>query len=175
MIIQQNKRQTLIYAIVITLAAVGLLFPVFYDMRELPHEPSFILDNVVPFWIFRALCVVLSVFCALGAAYLYKQLSSKEPLIEICDEYFCDNSSAISLGKIAWSDMKRAYFKGVWLNIELFDSAPYLERKNWISKILIKSNKLLGYADVCISTQRFNKQNDTFFVEFNKRKMIEKS
>ena len=129
MIIKQNKGQTLLYAIITFAAAVGLAFFTVFDIRELPHEASFLLDNAFAYWIFKGLCLLCCFFTAAGAAYLFKQMFSKEPLIEICDEYFYDNSSAISLGKIAWCDMDKAYIKGGFLNIELKDPIFTLRKR----------------------------------------------
>ena len=112
MIIKQNKKQTLLYAIITLIAVIGLFYFAFFDMREFPHDYSFILDNVVPYWIFKLLCFVGAFFAAAGDIYLFKQVFSHVPLIEICDEYFYDNSSAISLEKIAWSEIERVYVKG---------------------------------------------------------------
>ena len=112
MTIKQNKFQTILYAIITFVAAAGLFCFVIFDMRKLPHDYSFVLDNAVVYWLFKALCLIGGFFSAAGGVYLFKQMLSKEPLIEICDDYFCDNSSAISLGKIDWSEMEMVYIKG---------------------------------------------------------------
>ena len=98
---------------------------------------------------------------------------SKGPLIEICDEYFYDNSSAISLGKIDWSEMERVYIKGGFLNIKLKNPEPYLRKKNWLQMLMIKGNYRLGYGDVCISPERFKKEAESFIDEFSKRRVID--
>jgi hypothetical protein len=110
MTIKQNKGQTILYAIITLIAVIGLFCFAIFDMRKLPHDYSFILDNVIIYWGFRVLCFVGGFFAAAGDIYLFKQIFSKDPLIVICDEYFYDNSSAISLGKIAWSEMERDAF-----------------------------------------------------------------
>lgn len=100
MTIKQNKRQTVLYA-VLALIGVGMLFWVaFFDMRKYPHDYSIVLDNAPIYWGFRVLSFVLLFFAVAGEIYLFKQIFSKEPLVQICDEYFYDNSSAIALGKI---------------------------------------------------------------------------
>ena len=171
--IKQNKVQTFLYAILLTFAIAMFLLFVLTDMRNMPHEESVLLDNAVIYWIFKALCLVGVVFCVLGEVYFWSQLFSKEPLVEICDEYFYDNSSAISLGKIAWSDMERAYIKSGFLNIELKNPEVYFAKKNFIQMRMIKGNLKLGYGHICISTQRFKKQGEEFLSEFSKRKFIE--
>ena len=119
------------------------------------------------------LCFVGCFFATAGDIYLFKQLFSKEPLIEICDEYFYDNSSAISLGKIDWSEMERVYIKGGFLNIKLKNPEPYLREKNWLQMLMIKGNYRLGYGDVCISPERFKKEAESFIDEFSKRRAID--
>ena len=145
----------------------------YFDIRKLPHDYSFILDNAVAYWIFKSLCFVGCFFATAGDIYLFKQLFSKEPLVEICDEYFYDNSSAISLGKIDWSEMERVYIKGGFLNIKLKNPEPYLRKKNWLQMLMIKGNYRLGYGDVCISPERFKKEAESFIDEFSKRRAIE--
>ena len=173
MTIRQNKVQTIFYAIFTFVAAAGLFCFVFFDMRKLPHDYSFILDNAVVYWLFKALCLIGGFFSVAGGVYLFKQIFSKEPLIEICDEYFYDNSSAISLGKIDWSEMERVYTKGGFLNIKLKNPDMYLKNKNRLQMFMIKGNYRLGYGDVCISPERFKKDGENFLNEFTKRRKID--
>ena len=173
MTIKQNKFQTILYAIIALVAAVGLFCFVIFDMRKNPHDYNFVLDNTFVFWLFKVLCLVGGFFFAAGAVYLFKQIFSKEPLIEICDEYFYDNSSAISLGKIDWSEMESVYIKGGFLNIKLKNPDPYFENKNWLQMLMIKGNHRLGYGDVCISPERFKKDKENFLNEFTKRREID--
>ena len=174
MTIKQNKFQTILYAIITFVAAAGLFCFVIFDMRKLPHDYSFVLDNAVVYWLFKALCLIGGFFSAAGGVYLFKQMLSKEPLIEICDEYFYDNSSAISLGKIDWSEMERVYIIGSFLNIKLKNPEPYLRKKNWLQMLMIKGNYRLGYGDVCISPERFKKEAESFIDEFSKRRAIDR-
>ncbi len=174
MIIKQNKSQTFWSAVFILLITGLFLLFVVVDFREMPHKPSLLLDSAVFFWAFRVLCAVFFLITASCTGYFIKQIFVKEPLIEICDNYLFDNSSAISLGEIRWDDMERAYIKGGFLNIKLKNPGVYFHDKNWIQMLLIKANIKLGYGDVCISTQRFQKDAKTFLQEFNKRKTIER-
>ena len=173
MIIKQKKGQTLLYAIIVLIFFAMFLCFTIFDIRKLPHDYNFWLDNSAIYWILKLLCVICSIITAMADIWFFKQIFSKEPLIEICDEYFYDNSSAISLGKIAWSDMDRAYIKGGFLNIELKDSRVYFKKKNWIQMKMIKGNLKLGYGDACISSERFKKEWKTFFDEFDRRMKIE--
>ena len=173
MTIKQNKGQTILFAVITLIAVVGLFCFAIFDIRKLPHDYSFILDNAVAYWVFKSLCLVSCFFATAGDIYLFKQLFSKEPLIEICDEYFYDNSSAISLGKIDWFEMERVYIKGGFLNIKLKNPEPYLREKNWLQMLMIKGNYRLGYGDVCISPVRFKKEAESFIDEFSKRRAID--
>lgn len=173
MIIKQNKKQTILYAIITLMAAIGLFCFVIFDMRKFPHDYSFILDNVVVYWAFKLLCLACCFFAIAGDIYLFKQIFSKNPLVEICDEYFYDNSSAISLGKIDWSEMERVYIKGGFLNIKLKNPEPYFKNKNWLQMLMVKGNYRLGYGDVCISPERFKKEASNFIDEFSKRRAID--
>ena len=174
MIIKQNKSQTFWSSVFMLLITGLFLLFVVVDFREMSHKPSLWLDSAVFFWVFRVLCAVFSLITAWCTVYFIKQLFVKEPLIEICDNYLFDNSSAISLGEIRWDDMERAYIKGGFLNIKLKNPGVYFHEKNWIQMLLIKANIKLGYGDVCISMQRFQKDAKTFLQEFNKRKTIER-
>ena len=172
MIIHQNKRKTCLDAIF--LLAIILLFLLFvvFDWRAISHKPSVLLDNALVYWAFKGLCILCCLFTLAGDIYFWRQLFVKGPMIEICDGYFYDNSSAISLGKIAWADMEKVYIKGGFLNIELKNPETYFERMNWLQMLLIKANLKLGYGAVCISPQRFKKQAEEFVMEFSKRKEI---
>lgn len=171
--IKQNKAQTLIYGIFLIVIIAMFIGFVIFDLRKLPHDDNIILDNIVIYWIMKIICIVCAFVCILAEVYFVAQLLSKKHLIEICDEYFYDNSSAISLGKISWSDMGRVYIKGGFLNIELKNPDEYFGKKNFIQMKMIKGNLRLGYGHACISTQRFKKQEKEFYIEFSKRKMIE--
>lgn len=173
MTIKQNKGQTLLYAFMTLIGFAGCFFIAFVDLREISHKPEILIDNAVIYWIFRLLCFAFGAFCLFGEVYFVKQVFSKEPLIEICDEYFCDNSSAISLGKIRWEDMERVYGKGGFLNIKLKDPDYYFKIKSGFQRLLIKSNLKMGYGDVCISPQRFKRHGEEFLAEFKKRKDID--
>ncbi len=173
MIIKQNKGQTLF------LAAISLIFTVifivfaFADLRSMPHEESIFIDNVFLYCIVKLLTFVAVAFLGVSTVYSVKQLFSKEPLVEICDEYFYDNSSAISLGKISWEDMERAYVKSGVLNIDLKNPEAYIAKMNWLQRLFIKGNVKMRYGNVCINTERMKKHKKDFFEEFKKRMPLE--
>jgi hypothetical protein len=173
MTIKQNKGQTILLAVITLIAFIGLFCVAILDIRKLPHDYNFILDNAGLYWILRLLCFPCCFITAVADIYLFKQIFSKKPLILICDEYFYDNSSALSFGKIAWSEMERVYIKGGFLNIKLKNPEPYIRKKNRLQILMIKGNYKLGYGDVCISPERFKKDAAIFIEEFRKRIAIE--
>ena len=173
MIIKQNKWQTFLCAVITLAVAVMFFCFVIFDIRKVPHDYNVWVDNAVRYWILKGLCLVCAIITAIATVWFFKQMFSKEPLIEICDEYFYDNSSAISLGKISWYDMELAYIKSGFLNIQLKNPDKYFQRKNWLQMLMIKANWRMGYGDVCISTERFKKHSEKFLDEFSKRKTIE--
>ena len=175
MTIKQNKVQSVLYFVFsLMFTAASLCFSIF-DIRKIPHEESFVFDNPFAYWTMKALCLVFGIFFVAVCIYLFKQLFSKEPLIEICDEYFYDNSSAISLGKMDWSDMECVYIKSNFLNIKLKDPTPYFKNKNWLQMLMIKINHKLGYGDACIGMVRFKKRSASFLKEFAQRRSIGQS
>ena len=74
MTIKQNKSQTILYATITLLVAAGLFCFVIFDMRKLPHDYSFVLDNAGVYWLFKVLCLIGGFFSAAGGVYLFKQM-----------------------------------------------------------------------------------------------------
>ena len=101
MIIKQKKWQTLLYAILTLVFAIGFLCFTIFDIRNIPHDYHFLLDHAFFYWLYRFICFICAILTTIVDVWFFKQMFSKKPLIEICDEYFYDHSSAISLGKIA--------------------------------------------------------------------------
>ena len=88
MVFKQHKGQTFFLALIGLAASVGLLAIVIFDLRKLPHEEHFLLDTPILYWVFKGFCLLCFCFCAVGDIYLFRQLFSKAPLAEICDQYF---------------------------------------------------------------------------------------
>ena len=172
MIIKQKKGHTVGLLVIVLLFFAVFLLAFLIKMENDPDEYSFWIDNALGYYGLKVACLLFAILLAVVGVWLVKQLFSKEPLIEICDAYFYDHSSAISLGKISWSDMERAYMKGGFLNIELKNPEKYLSKKNWLQKLMIKANLKLGYGEVCISIERFKKEAQEFYIEFAKRMAI---
>lgn len=173
MVIKQNKGHTVMMVLANLAFTLFFLVLAFKDLRSMPHEPSIIIDNAFLYCIFKILSFLAVALLGVSTVYSIRQLFSKKPLIEICDEYFYDNSSAISLGKIAWEDMERAYVKSGVLNIDLKNPEEYIAKMNWLQRIFIKGNVKMKYGNLCISTDRFKKHKKEFFEEFKKRMPLE--
>ena len=173
MVIKQNKGHTVMMVLANLAFTLFFLVLAFKDLRSMPHEESIFIDNVFLYCIVKLLTFVAVAFLGVSTVYSVKQLFSKEPLVEICDEYFYDNSSAISLGKISWEDMERAYVKSGVLNIDLKNPEAYIAKMNWLQRLFIKGNVKMRYGNVCINTERMKKHKKDFFEEFKKRMPLE--
>jgi len=173
MSIKQNKIHTVVFAALcfgmIVLLAYGTSIDAHDDIKFLLRLYRAGLSQSA----FKCLCIIGCIFFSICEIYLVKEIFSTKIMIEICDEYFYDNSSAISVGKIAWTDMVSARMQDGFLVIALRNPEEYIARKGKISKLFIQGNLQLGYDVVCISTNRFKICESEFFEEFNKRMTIE--
>ena len=100
-------------------------------------------------------------------AFYVKKLISNEPIIEICDEYFYDNATILSQGKIAWSDIKYATIEGQFFTIYVKDRDAYLKKANPLKRLLIKMNIKQGLGEIVITPALFNASPMEFFRAFN--------
>ena len=163
MIIYTNKKEALKMFLATLFCCIIFAFFAFFDMRELSGGSS-AFDNVYFYWICRIFCCAMLTILVFAAAFSLKTLVSKKPLIEITPDALIDSSSAISLGKILWSDMEFVFIKGAFFSIILKDPEKYLEKASPLKKLLIKWNMKMGYGQVCINPVLFSKD----FLEFVK-------
>ncbi len=173
MTIKQNKTQTVIFAVLCLGMVLACVYGAVADLHDSASLYRVLLRFHITYTQFKIISVVGIIFFGFTQVYLIKEIFSKKLIIEICDEYFYDNSSASSFGKIAWSDMERAYMSGPFLNIKLKNPDAYLEKKKGLAKKMLQANSGMGFGDVCISTIRFKKNAQQFLIEFNKRMVIE--
>ena len=171
--IKFNKGQGALFVLVLIAVTVAFVCFFIFDVRQIPSYEGGFLDNEIVYWFVKVLCLVCAIFTTLSAGYFFKKLFSNEPLIEICDEYFWDNSSAISFGRIEWSDIEKVYLKGFFFVIKLKNPAQYLSKMNKLQLFFIKTNKKMGFDEVCISAEHLKKDWATFIEEFNKRFPLE--
>ena len=99
--------------------------------------------------------------------FYVKKLISNEPIIEICDEYFYDNATILSQGKIAWSDIKYAAIEGQFFTIYVKDREAYLAKAGFIKRLLIKANIKQGLGEIVITPALFDADPMEFFRAFN--------
>ena len=165
MVIEQKKGNTfgMFFACLFTFVLFGVFAVVDFSPFLKDRE------DVFAFGIFKVLSILCLPFVWAGMVYLFKELFSKLPLLEITDVALVDRSSAISLGTIYFKDMKRAYMKGAFLVIELKDPESYLQKAGFFKGLMMKANKKLGFDYVCITTQRFQKQATAFFAALNEK------
>lgn len=173
MTIKQNKIQTFLCAILGLVMLIFCIYCLFTNLRDNETICRMLLRFGISYPVFKVIVGVGAVFFAFGEVYFAKEMFSQKLLIEICDDYFYDNSSAVSFGKIPWSDMERAYIKNGFLHIKLKNPDAYLDKKKGFAKKMIQANTGIGYEVVCISTERFKKNSKKFFEEFEKRMEIE--
>lgn len=169
MTVKANKKENIGLAIMTLVVGLMLLFVAAMALSSAfdPAEEAPIAAAIA-----SAVCALCAVFFLWGTAYFLREAKENKPLIEITDTYFCDHSSAVAFGQIAWSDMERVYLKGLYLNVKLRDPDVYLSRKSALARLLIKLNRALGYGDVCINPhQRFPKEADAFFEAFFKHRL----
>ena len=81
MTIKQNKGQTILFAVITLIAVIGLFCFAIFDIRRLPHDFSFILDNAVAYWVFKSLCFVGFFFATAGDIYLINSSFQKNSLL----------------------------------------------------------------------------------------------
>ena len=81
MTIKQNKGQTILFAVITLIAVIGLFCFAIFDIRRLPHDYSFILDNAVAYWVFKSLCFVGFFFATAGDIYLINSSFQKNSLL----------------------------------------------------------------------------------------------
>ena len=135
MIIRQNKKQSFLYTLY-SLVGAGSVFWVVVSVISSPEDkPDFMPDNEFLYAIYMLGLIMTGVACVFAAVFFFRKLVSKKPIIEICDEYFYDNSSSASLGKIYWDDIEKAYIK---------NEVP-------VSAVLVCDNKIISKA--------YNKKN----------------
>ena len=81
MTIKQNTGQTILFAVITLIAVIGLFCFAIFDIRRLPHDYSFILDNAVAYWVFKSLCFVGFFFATAGDIYLINSSFQKNSLL----------------------------------------------------------------------------------------------
>ena len=140
--IKVNKKSTLQGAL--SMLGISLLFIFFIFMEYIIPNGS---EQKVALLIVRIFCIIFLPLMIYALILFMKKLISKEPIIEICDDYFYDNANPLSLGKISWSDIKYAAIEGQFFTIYVKDRDAYLKKANLLKRLLIKMNIKQGLGE----------------------------
>ncbi|MBQ7364075.1 MAG: hypothetical protein IJW46_00560 [Clostridia bacterium] len=165
MIIKQNKRHTLKNCAFALLCLLILLVPLFVDLPIFEEGAPEWIEAVLT-WAIRVIDIFCILFLLYGFCYYVRELFSSDVLIEICDDYFYDHSSAIAIGKVRWEDIEDAYIKGAYFTVVLKHPEKYLEGFGTIRRLLVRINKKMKYGDICISPDRFREEAAEFLRVF---------
>lgn len=170
--IYPNKKEATKALIGTSFALLLFAFFGFFDIRSISTEDSmFTLDWF--YWVFKSFSISMFVLLLSVVIFFIKTLLTKKPIIEISPTGLNDNSSIISLGFIPWSDMERAYLKGMFFTINLKAPEEYLRRVGTLKRIFIKWNLRMGYGQVCISPILISHKIKEFLYAFAEYKSVE--
>ena len=160
--IKVNKKSA--WQALLSMVGLSLLFIFFIFMEYIIPNGS---EQRVALLIVRIFCIIFLPFMIYALVFFAKTLISNEPLIEICDEYFYDNTNLLSQGKISWSDMSYADIKGQYFTIYVKDRDAYLKKANFFQRLLIKMNIRQGLGEIVITPALFDASPMEFFRAFN--------
>lgn len=125
------------------------------------------------FWLdyrpLKAILFLCTLFFVCCFVFLWKIKAKKSPILAANEQGMTDNSSALSVGFIAWEDIeevkKAEFFGNYWIGINLKPHAYKKYKINSINKGLYKINKHLCGAEVCISLQITDRDLDLILQE----------
>ena len=141
-------------SITVILAGVGLLaicfFFAFCNFRQYVDVSLF--NNDIVYYLIKAFMVFGFLFFGLGILVILRGvLLYKGKMIEICDDYLVDKSSFVCGGEIRYAEIKSIYIKGMFLCIKLHDGEKFLKKQNFLKRLLMRTNKKMGYEYITIS------------------------
>jgi hypothetical protein len=96
--------------------------------------------------VFGFLFFGLGILVILRSVLLYR-----DKMIEIGDDYLVDKSSFVCGGEIRYAEIKSIYIKGMFLCIKLHDGEKFLKKQNFLKRLLMRTNKKMGYEYITIS------------------------
>ncbi len=160
--IKVNKKSAFQAAFGMLLICTIFIFVIFMDLI-VPMEGS----SITVLWFFRAFSLCILPMSISAFIFFVKKLFSDKPIIEVCDEYFYDDATMLSLGRIPWSDIKYATIEGPYFTIFLKDRDAYLAKANPLKMMLIKSNIKQGLGEISITAALFGTPALEFFRAFN--------
>lgn len=141
-------------SITIILAGIGLLaicfFFAFCNFRQYVDVSLF--NNDIVYYLIKAFMAFGFVFLGLGILVILRSvLLYRDKMIEIGDDYLVDKSSFVCGGEIRYAEIKSIYIKGMFLCIKLHDGEQFLKKQNLLKRLLMRTNKNMGYEYITIS------------------------
>ena len=141
-------------SITVILAGIGLLaicfFFAFCNFRQYVDVSLF--NNDIVYYLIKAFMVFGFLFFGLGILVILRSvLLYRDKMIEIGDDYLVDKSSFVCGGEIRYADIKSIYIKGMFLCIKLHDGEKFLKKQNFLKRLLMRTNKKMGYEYITIS------------------------
>jgi hypothetical protein len=141
-------------SITVILAGIGLLaicfFFAFCNFRQYVDVSLF--NNDIVYYLIKAFMVFGFLFFGLGILVILRSvLLYRDQMIEIGDDYLVDKSSFVCGGEIRYAEIKSIYIKGMFLCIKLHDGEKFLKKQNFLKRLLMRTNKKMGYEYITIS------------------------
>ena len=141
-------------SITVLLAGSGLLaicfFFAFCNFRQYVDVSLFFYDIV--YYLIKTFMVFGFLFFGLGILVILRSvLLYRDKMIEIGDDYLVDKSSFVCGGEIRYAEIKSIYIKGMFLCIKLDDGEKFLKKQNFLKRLLMRTNKKMGYEYITIS------------------------
>ena len=160
--IKVNKKSAFQAALGMILICAIFIFVIFMDLI-VPMEGS----SITVLWFFRAFSLCILPMSISAFIFFVKKLFSDKPIIEVCDEYFYDDATMLSLGRIPWSNISYAAIEGQYFTIYVKDRDAYLKKANPLKRLLIKMNIKQGLGEIVITPALFDASPMEFFRAFN--------
>ena len=150
----KNVKCNVKQSITIILAGLGLLaicfFFAFCNFRQYVDVSLF--NNDIVYYLIKAFMAFGFVFLGLGILVILRSvLLYRDKMIEIGDDYLVDKSSFVCGGEIRYTEIKSIYIKGMFLCIKLHDGEQFLKKQNLLKRLLMRTNKKMGYEYITIS------------------------
>ena len=126
----------------------------------------------------RLFCIVISIigtlFFGMCAVIFFKMLIKNSVIFKVDENGIYDATSYISLGQIAWEDIKTITYKSMgeqkFIAIDLVDDEKYIPYAGSFKRLCIRANKRLGYPAVVLSFTMLRVDPEWLLEELQKRK-----
>ena len=159
-IAQNQKKQFGLFLMAIIMVAASI-FVFFSDVEIIGGE---IIGKII-----GLVGILFFGFCLI---FIAKRLFNPKDILIINENGIMDNSTAISLGFIAWSEIKSMYKKKMFtqefLCIDILNYEERIKGMLFIKRLLIKANKKMGYSPISITLQSTKHTVDEVLEVINK-------